>query len=173
AQVVFLSTPHEASLELVPALLAANPALRIVDLSGAYRFRTPETFAYWYKLAAPDSATLAQAVYGLTELYADALPAARLVANPGCYATSVILGLRPLVEESWINLSRGIVCDCKSGVSGAGKEPKRETHFVEVNENFRAYRVHSHQHTPEIAEHTGLELKDFVFTKNLLPVEGG
>jgi N-acetyl-gamma-glutamyl-phosphate reductase len=173
AQVVFLSTPHEASLELVPALFAVNPALRVVDLSGAYRFRTPETFAHWYKLAAPDSATLAEAVYGLPELYADALPAARLVANPGCYPTSVILGLRPLVEAGWINAARGIVCDCKSGVSGAGKEPKRETHFVEVNENFRAYGLFTHRHTPEITEHSGLTPENFIFTTHLLPVERG
>ena len=173
AQVVFLSTPHEASLELGPALFAANPALRIVDLSGAYRFRDPQTFAHWYKLAAPDSATLAEAVYGLPEVYADALPAARLVANPGCYPTSVILGLRPLVEAGWINVARGIVCDCKSGVSGAGKEPKRETHFVEVNENFRAYGLFTHRHTPEITEHSGLALENFIFSTHLLPVERG
>ena len=173
AQVVFLSTPHEASLELVPALLAASPALRIVDLSGAYRFREPETFAHWYKLAAPDSTTLGEAVYGLPELYADALPAARLVANPGCYPTSVILGLRPLVEAGWINAARGIVCDCKSGVSGAGKEPKRETHFVEVNENFRAYGLFTHRHTPEITEHSGMRPENFIFTTHLLPVERG
>jgi N-acetyl-gamma-glutamyl-phosphate reductase len=173
AQAVFLSTPHEASLELVPALLAANPALRIVDLSGAFRFRKPETFSEWYKLAAPDAATLAGAVYGLPELYADALPNARLVANPGCYPTSVILGLQPLLEADWINTARGIVCDCKSGVSGAGKEPKRETHFVEVNENFRAYGLFTHRHTPEVEEHTGLAAKDFVFATHLLPVERG
>lgn len=173
AQAVFLSTPHEASLELVPALLAANLSLRIVDLSGAFRFRRPETFAQWYKLAAPDAATLAQAVYGLPELYADALPKARLVANPGCYPTSVILGLRPLLDAGWINMVRGIVCDCKSGVSGAGKEPKRETHFVEVNENFRAYGLFTHRHTPEVTEHTGLAPEDFVFTTHLLPVERG
>jgi N-acetyl-gamma-glutamyl-phosphate reductase len=173
AEVVFLSTPHEASLELVPKLLAANPALRIVDLSGAFRFRAPETFATWYKLPAPDSKTLAQAVYGLPELYADALPKARIVGNPGCYPTSVILGLRPLVESSWINLSRGIVCDCKSGVTGAGKEPKRDTQFVEVNENFRAYSLFTHRHTPEVSEHLGLASKDFVFTTHLLPVDRG
>ena len=144
-----------------------------MDLSGAYRFRAPETFAHWYKLAAPDSATLAEAVYGLPELYADALPAARLVANPGCYPTSVILGLRPLVEAGWINAARGIVCDCKSGVSGAGKEPKRETHFVEVNENFRAYGLFTHRHTPEITEHSGLTAENFIFTTHLLPVERG
>jgi len=173
ADVVFLSTPHEASLELVPELLAENPKLRIVDLSGALRFREPQTFAGWYKLAPANPETLSEAVYGLPELYADALLKARLVANPGCYATSVILGLRPLVEAGWINSSRGLVCDCKSGVSGAGKEPKRETHFVEVNENFRAYGLFTHRHTPEIAEHARIALDDFIFTTHLLPVERG
>lgn len=173
AEVVFLSTPHEASVELVPALLAANPALRIVDLSGAFRFREPETFTAWYKLPAPDARTLAEAVYGLPELYADALPNARIVGNPGCYPTSVILGLRPLVEAGWINQTRGIVCDCKSGVTGAGKEPKRDTQFVEVNENFRAYGLFTHRHTPEVSEHLGLASENFVFTTHLLPVDRG
>lgn len=173
AEIVFLSTPHEASLELVPALLAANSSLRIVDLSGAFRFRDSATLDRWYKLEAADPATHTKAVYGLPELYSTALPNAQLVANPGCYSTSVILGLRPLIEAGWVNLARGIVCDCKSGVSGAGKEPKRETHFVEVNENFRAYGLFTHRHTPEIAEHTGLALRDFVFSTHLLPVERG
>ena len=173
ADVVFLSTPHEASLELVPELLAENPKLRIVDLSGALRFREGKLFADWYKLAPANPGMLSEAVYGLPELYADLLPQARLVANPGCYATSVILGLRPLVGAGWINSSRGVVCDCKSGVSGAGKEPKRETHFVEVNENFRAYGVFTHRHTPEIAEHAGIAVGDFIFTTHLLPVERG
>jgi N-acetyl-gamma-glutamyl-phosphate reductase len=173
AEVVFLSTPHEASLSLVPELLAKNPALRIVDLSGAFRFRRPETFAQWYKLPAPDAKILAEAVYGLPELYADALPKARVVGNPGCYPTSVILGLRPLIDAGWINMARGIVCDCKSGVTGAGKEPKRETHFVEVNENFRAYGLFTHRHTPEVSDHLGLASGDFVFTTHLLPVERG
>jgi N-acetyl-gamma-glutamyl-phosphate reductase len=173
AEVVFLSTPHEASLELVPELLKANPALRMVDLSGAFRFRQAETFANWYKLPAPDADLLAEAVYGLPELYASALPKARVVGNPGCYPTSVILGLKPIVEAGWIDMARGIVCDCKSGVSGAGKEPKRETHFVEVNENFRAYNLFKHRHTPEVSDHLGLALGDFVFTTHLLPVERG
>jgi N-acetyl-gamma-glutamyl-phosphate reductase len=173
ADVVFLSTPHEASLELVPQLLAANPELRIVDLSGAFRFRSGETFARWYKLPAPDATTLAQAVYGLPELYANALPKARIVGNPGCYPTSVILGLRPLVDAGWMDLTRGIVCDCKSGVTGAGKEPKRETQFTEVNENFRAYGLFTHRHTPEVSDHLGLALSDFVFSTHLLPVDRG
>jgi len=173
ARTVFLSTPHEASVELVPQLLAANPDLRIVDLSGAFRFRDPETFEGWYKVTPPDAALLQNAVYGLPELYADALPKAHIVANPGCYPTSVILGLRPLVDAGWINMRRGIVCDCKSGVSGAGKELKRETHFVEVNENFRAYGVFTHRHTPEVSDHLGLAPRDFVFTTHLLPLERG
>jgi len=173
AEVVFFATPHETSLEFIPALLAANSAMRIVDLSGAFRFHDTSTLDHWYKLQTTDFGAREKAVYGLPELYFDALQAAQLVANPGCYSTSVILGLRPLIEAGWANLSRGIVCDCKSGVSGAGKEPKRETHFVEVNENFRAYGLFTHRHTPEIAEHTGLELRDFVFTTHLLPVERG
>jgi N-acetyl-gamma-glutamyl-phosphate reductase len=173
ADVVFLSTPHEASLELVPGLLKLNPRLRIVDLSGAFRFRRPETFAKWYKLPAPDASALAEAVYGLPELYADELPKARIVGNPGCYPTSVILGLKPLVEAKWINGARGIVCDCKSGVTGAGKEPRRDTHFVEVSENFHAYGLFTHRHTPEVSEHLGLAMEDFVFSTHLLPVNRG
>jgi N-acetyl-gamma-glutamyl-phosphate reductase len=173
AEVVFLSTPHEASLELVPGLLKLNPALRIVDLSGAFRFREPATFAKWYKLPAPDADALAQATYGLPELYADQLPTARLIGNPGCYPTSVILGLKPLVDANWINRRRGIVCDCKSGVTGAGKEPRRETHFVEVSENFHAYGLFTHRHTPEVSEHLGLPIDDFVFSTHLLPVNRG
>jgi N-acetyl-gamma-glutamyl-phosphate reductase len=173
AQIVFLSTPHEASLELVPALLAANPDLRIVDLSGAFRFRRPETFAHWYKLPAPSAEVVKETVYGLPELYASALPKARVVANPGCYPTSVILGLKPVLDADWAHRARGIVCDCKSGVTGAGKEPKRETQFVEVNENFRAYNLFAHRHTPEVSEHLGLAPRDFVFSTHLLPVDRG
>lgn len=173
AEVVFLSTPHEASLELVPQLLAANPKLKIVDLSGAFRFHEPETFAKWYKLPAPDAKILAETVYGLPELYADALPKARIVGNPGCYPTSVILGLKPLIDAGWIHSSRGIVCDCKSGATGAGREAKREMQFVEVNENFRAYGLFTHRHTPEVSDHLGLASKDFVFTTHLLPVDRG
>jgi N-acetyl-gamma-glutamyl-phosphate reductase len=169
AHVAFLATPHEASLELAPSILDAG--LRVVDLSGGFRFQDPTIFSHWYKmpgLRAPDGT-----VYGLPELYAGSLPGARLVANPGCYATSVILGLRPLVEAGWIATARGIVCDCKSGASGAGKEPKRETHFVEVNENLRAYGLFTHRHTPEITEHLGFSASDFIFTAHLLPIERG
>jgi N-acetyl-gamma-glutamyl-phosphate reductase len=171
ARVTFLATPHEASLELVPRLMEAGQ--RVVDLSGAFRFRDGETFAQWYQLPVPAPETLAKAVYGLPELYGQALPEARLVANPGCYATSVILGLRPLIDAGWIARERGIVCDCKSGASGAGKEPKRETHFVEVDENFRAYGLFTHRHTPEVIEHLGLDADDVMFSTHLLPVARG
>jgi len=142
-------------------------------LSGAFRFRQPETFAKWYKLPAPDAKILSETVYGLPELYADALPKARVVGNPGCYPTSVILGLKPLIDSGWIDMARGIVCDCKSGATGAGKEAKREMQFVEVNENFRAYGLFTHRHTPEVSDHLGLASKDFVFTTHLLPVDRG
>ncbi len=171
AGTAFLSLPHEASMELAPQLLEAG--LRVVDLSGAFRFREPETFSDWYKLPAPPAALLQEAVYGLPELYPDALPQARLVANPGCYATSVILGLRPLVIAGWLDANRGIVCDCKSGASGAGKEPKRELHFVEMDENFRAYGLFTHRHTPEITEHLGLAARNVMFSTHLLPVARG
>ncbi|HEV2288183.1 MAG TPA: N-acetyl-gamma-glutamyl-phosphate reductase [Candidatus Acidoferrales bacterium] len=168
---VFLATPHEASLELVPELVSAG--VRVVDLSGAFRFREAQIFSRWYKLPAPDGAALNQAVYGLPELYASHLPGAKLVANPGCYPTSVILGLRPLAEANWTHAGRGVVCDCKSGVSGTGKEPKRDTHFVEVNENFRAYGVFTHRHTPEVIEHSGIPGEQLIFTTHLLPLERG
>ncbi|MGC1106608.1 MAG: N-acetyl-gamma-glutamyl-phosphate reductase [Candidatus Acidiferrales bacterium] len=171
AGTAFLATPHEVSLELVPELLQAG--LRVVDLSGAFRFQDPKTFARWYRLPKPNEAVTKRAVYGLPELYSTMLAEAELVANPGCYATSVILGLRPMVEAGWIDMSRGIVCDCKSGASGAGKEPKRETNFVEVNENFRAYGVFTHRHTPEVTEHAGIEDGHLIFTTHLLPMERG
>jgi N-acetyl-gamma-glutamyl-phosphate reductase len=171
ASVAFLATPHEASLEMVPALLKAG--LRVVDLSGAFRFRNPETFAHWYKLPAPDAALLSEAVYGLPELYGKELAQARLVANPGCYPTSVILGLRPLIEAGWIARERGVVCDCKSGATGAGKEPKRELHFVEVDENFKAYGLFTHRHTPEVTEHLGLAGSEVMFSTHLLPLARG
>ncbi len=171
AEVAFLSTPHEASLEIAPELLRAG--LRVVDLSGAFRFRNPETFGEWYKLAPAARPLLDGAVYGLPEFYAQELAGANLVANPGCYATSVILALRPLVQAGWLASWRGVVCDCKSGASGAGKQLQRELQFVEVDENFRAYSLFTHRHTPEITEHTGIALRDLIFSTHLLPIARG
>ncbi len=171
AGTAFLATPHEVSAEIAPKLLDAG--LRVVDLSGAFRFASAETFTSWYKLAAPHAARLPEAVYGLPELYADRISPAKLVANPGCYATSVILALRPLTDAGLVAPSQSVICDCKSGATGAGKDPRRDLHFVEVDENFRAYNLFSHRHTPEIMEHTGLPESQVVFTTHLLPVARG
>jgi N-acetyl-gamma-glutamyl-phosphate reductase len=171
AGTAFLATPHEASAEYAPRLRDAG--LRVIDLSGAFRFSSAETFTSWYKLPAPHAHRLGEAVYGLPEFYAREIRAANLVANPGCYATSVILAVRPLIEARVVDRSQNVICDCKSGASGAGKEPRRDLHFVEVGENFRAYNLFSHRHTPEILEHTGIPDSQLVFTTHLLPVARG
>jgi N-acetyl-gamma-glutamyl-phosphate reductase len=171
AGTAFLATPHEVSSEIAPALLEAG--IRVVDLSGAFRFRSAETFKSWYKLPAPHAKWLSEAIYGLPELYAAEIAKARLIANPGCYATSVILALRPLTEANWIAEGSQVICDCKSGATGAGKEPRREMQFVEVDENFKAYNLFSHRHTPEILDHTGLPENRVVFSTHLLPLARG
>src|SRR5580658_4074388 len=171
AGTAFLATPHEVSAELAPALLEAG--LRVIDLSGAFRFREPETFSSWYKLPTPHAGYLGEAVYGLPELYSGDITKARLIANPGCYATSVILALRPLADAGFIADGQNVVCDCKSGASGAGKDPRRDLQFVEVDENFKAYNLFSHRHTPEILDHTGLGESRVVFSTHLLPLARG
>ena len=171
AGVAFLATPHEVSTELAPQLLDAG--LRVVDLSGAYRFRSADTFTSWYKLPAPNAATLSQAVYGIPELYSQEIKAAKIVANPGCYATSVILALRPLTDAAWLAAGSDVICDCKSGASGAGKEPRKDLHFVELDENLKAYNLFAHRHTPEILEHTRLPESRVVFSTHLLPLARG
>jgi N-acetyl-gamma-glutamyl-phosphate reductase len=171
AGTAFLATPHEVSADYAPKLLAAG--LRVIDLSGAFRFSSAETFSSWYKLPAPHAAYLSHAVYGMPELYAGQIRDATLVANPGCYATSVILALRPLVQAGLLSPSQSVVCDCKSGATGAGKDPRRDLQFVEVDENLRAYNLFSHRHTPEIMEHTGLPESQVMFTTHLLPVARG
>jgi N-acetyl-gamma-glutamyl-phosphate reductase len=171
AATAFLATPHEVSAELAPALLEAG--MRVVDLSGAFRFRSAETFTSWYKLPAPPANWLAEAVYGLPELYPKEIAGARLIANPGCYATSVILALRPLVDANCLHAESSVICDCKSGASGAGKDPRRDLQFVELDENFKAYNLFSHRHTPEILDHTGLREEKVVFSTHLLPLARG
>src|SRR6266568_4938189 len=143
------------------------------NAGAAFRFREAETFSSWYKLAAPHADWLAEAVYGIPELYSSEIATARLVANPGCYATSVILALRPLTQARWIAPDTSVICDCKSGASGAGKDPRRDLHFVEVDENFKAYGLFTHRHTPEILDHTGLTEEQVVFSTHLLPLARG
>lgn len=171
AGTAFLATPHEFSAEIAPTLIDAG--IRVVDLSGAFRFRSAETLSHWYKLPTPHAGRLAEAVYGLPELYASEIAGAKLVANPGCYATSAILALRPLNEAGLIAGGIPVICDCKSGATGAGKELRRDLHFVELDENFKAYNLFSHRHTPEILDHTGIAEGSLVFSTHLLPLARG
>lgn len=167
----FLATPHETSHELVPALL--DRGLRVVDLSGAFRLRDSAAYARWYGFDHHAPGPLEQAVYGVPELNAAAVRKARLVSNPGCYATSIILALAPLVRAGWVDVSAGIVCDAKSGASGAGRAPSDKLHFAEVNENCRAYGFFTHRHIPEMLQALELKEKDFTFAPHLLPITRG
>lgn len=173
--VLFLATPHEVSREWAPE--AVRRGVHVVDLSGAWRLVTPAYRAvYEFKddgdsQAARDLAV--KTVYGIPELHRDKLKQAALVANAGCYATSAILPLAPLVRARLLDLSYGAICDSKSGVSGAGKQPTPKTHFVEVAENLSAYSVFCHRHTGEILEQLGLLPQQLVFTPHLLPIPRG
>jgi len=173
-QLLFLATPHEISREWMPEAMAQG--LRVVDLSGAWRLKNAANRAV-YNFDDKDPSAAAQldstATYGLPELNRAAIQSAQLVANPGCYATSVILGLAPIVQSGLLDKSAGIICDAKSGVSGAGKAPTSKTHFVEVADNLSAYSVFGHRHTGEILEQLRLEGADLVFTPHLLPIPRG
>jgi N-acetyl-gamma-glutamyl-phosphate reductase len=175
-ELLFLATPHAISRELVPEAIARG--LRIVDLSGAWRLKQEENRAiYGFKDANDHTAAelTERAIYGLPELKpnADQIPTAALVANPGCYATSVILALAPLLSAGMVDCDRGIISDSKSGVSGAGKEPTARTHFVSVADNFSAYSVFGHRHTGEILEQLALNSCQLIFTPHLLPIPRG
>jgi N-acetyl-gamma-glutamyl-phosphate reductase len=169
--VVFLATPPEVSMELAPVMLACGA--RVVDLSGAFRLGTVDNYAAWYKETHTQPELLAEAVYGLPEFCRDRIPAARLVSNPGCYPTAANLALRPLLQAGVIDRASGIVCDAKSGVSGAGRKPSLKTSFCEVTENFSAYSILYHRHVPEVLRICGLEEDEFSFTAQLLPLHRG
>ncbi len=170
-QAVFLATPPEVSMELAPAMLAAG--IRVVDLSGAFRLRTPENYTRWYKEPHTQPALLAEAAYGLPEYCRDRIPGARLISNPGCYPTAANLAIAPLVASGKVDRTAGIVCDAKSGVSGAGRKPSLKTSFCEVTENFSAYSVLTHRHVPEVLMISGLEERELSFTAQLLPIDRG
>jgi N-acetyl-gamma-glutamyl-phosphate reductase len=173
-ELLFLATPHEASRSLVPEAIAQG--LRVIDLSGAWRLKRAQNRAV-YGFTDADSVTAAEltekAVYGLPELCGDRIPDAVLVANPGCYATSVILALAPLLQAGLVDRERGIISDSKSGVSGAGKEPNSRTHFVSVADNFSAYSVFGHRHVGEMLEQLNLNTCELIFTPHLLPIPRG
>jgi N-acetyl-gamma-glutamyl-phosphate reductase len=170
-EIVFLATPADVSMELAPAMLDAGA--RVIDLSGAFRLGTVENYTRWYHEPHTQPALLAEAVYGLPEFCRERIPGARLVANPGCYPTAANLAIRPLAEAGVIDRTAGIVCDAKSGVSGAGRKPSLKTSFCEVTENFSAYSVLSHRHVPEVLMVSGLEERELSFTAHLLPLDRG
>jgi N-acetyl-gamma-glutamyl-phosphate reductase len=170
AEMAFLATPNETSAEVGPGLLARG--IRVVDLAGAFRLRDAAAYPKWYGFAHPAPELLAEAVYGLTEWCGGELSRARLVANPGCYPTSVLLALKPL--SSLLDRAQPVICDSKSGVSGAGKKSEVAFSFAELSGNFKAYGVGTHRHEPEMRQEMGLPAEaPFVFVPHLLPAVRG
>ena len=172
--ILFLALPHEQSRELAPE--AIGRGIRVIDLSGAWRLQH-EDLRTIYKLTDADPALAAklqaEAVYGSPELHRAEIATARLVANPGCYATSIILALAPLLRAALVDVEHGIICDSKSGVSGAGKAPSATTHFMYAADNLSAYNVFGHRHTGELLEQLHLEESQIQFTPHLLPIPRG
>lgn len=172
-ELVFCALPHGKSAFIVPALLKNK--FRVIDLSADFRLHKTELYREWYSLEHPAASLLDQSVYGLPELNRSAIADARLVANPGCYPTAIILALAPLLREYPASAVNPVI-DAKSGVSGAGRAPKQAFHFPDCTENFKAYRVASHQHTPEIEQELSLLANLAVkvtFTPHLVPMVRG
>jgi N-acetyl-gamma-glutamyl-phosphate reductase len=172
--VLFLATPHEFSRELVPEAIARG--FRVIDLSGAWRLKGADhRGVYNFHDADADAAAKLdnEAAYGLPELHAEVIKDAALLANPGCYPTSIILALTPWMQAGYVDKAHGVICDSKSGVSGAGKAATAKTHFVEVDGDFAAYNVFGHRHTGEMLEQLGLDSGSLQFTPHLLPIPRG
>jgi N-acetyl-gamma-glutamyl-phosphate reductase len=170
---VFSCLPHGASAAVVPLLLDAGA--RVVDFSADYRLNDPEVYAQWYGQKHTDPGRLGKAVYGLPELFRAQIQSTRLVANPGCYPTTAILALAPLLKAGLIEPT-GIIVDSKSGVSGAGRTPKLIYHFPECNESLSVYNVGRHRHTPEIEQYLGMAAgapAEIIFTPHLVPMDRG
>lgn len=173
SDIVFTCLPHGASSHVVPKLL--EKGVKVIDLSGDFRYRDAAVYEQWYGLDHPAKNLLEQSVYGLPELYRERIRTTRLVGNPGCYTTCAILALYPLLKSGCIK-SEGIIIDAKSGVSGAGRSEKLANAFCEVDESVKAYGVCTHRHTSEIEQELSLAaLKDVVvsFTPHLIPVKRG
>jgi N-acetyl-gamma-glutamyl-phosphate reductase len=168
---VFLCTPNEVSHELAPMVLGAG--MRVVDLSGSYRLRDASEYPRWYGFTHTASHLLDEAVYGLSEWNGDAVAGARLVANPGCYPTSVLLSLLPLVRSGMLEPESEILCDSKSGVTGAGRSARTDLLFGEISENFRPYSPITHRHSAEMCQELGWNHSRFTFVPHLLPIKRG
>jgi N-acetyl-gamma-glutamyl-phosphate reductase len=170
--VVFFATPHEFSREMVPETIAQG--FRVIDLSGAWRLKQADNRKVYGFTKEEEQAELDNAaVYGLPELHSDEIKEAALLANPGCYSTSIILALAPWVRAGFVDVEHGIICDSKSGMSGAGKTPSSKTHFVEVDGDFSAYSVFGHRHSGEMLEQLGIGSGLLQFTPHLLPIRRG
>lgn len=173
AQCVFSCLPHAASAKVVPELLDCGA--KVVDFSADYRLDSPEVFKAWYAEEHPDPKRLGKVPYGLPELFRHQIIGADLIANPGCYPTSAILPLTPLIKAGLIE-SSDLILDSKSGVSGAGRKPKLTNLYPECNESIAAYGVGTHRHTPEIeliiSTGSGKETK-IIFTPHLTPMDRG
>lgn len=158
-------------MDLTPSFLESG--IKVVDLSGAFRLRTAERYKAWYKAEHTASSLLNEAVYGLPEFCRDRIPSARLVSNPGCYPTAANLAIRPLIDAGLVDRAAPIICDAKSGVSGAGRKASLKTSFCEVTENFSAYSLLDHRHVPEVLLNSGLEEHQFSFVAQLIPIDRG
>lgn len=173
SDLVFCCVPHGASMAAVPDLLSAG--VKVIDLSADYRLSDPGVYEQWYGLVHTDPTRLGETVYGLPELFADRIPGCDLIANPGCYTSTSILALTPLIAAGLVEPT-GIVIDAKSGVSGAGRALKLGTLFAECNESFTAYAIGTHRHQPEIeqvlSQATGTTV-DVLFTPHLVPMDRG
>lgn len=173
AECVFSCLPHGVTAAIVPQLLDAG--CKVVDFSADYRLDSPEVFADWYGQKHPDPERLGKVVYGLPELFRKEIVGSNIVANPGCYPTSAILALSPLLKARVIEAT-DIILDSKSGVSGAGRTPKLTTHYPECNESLSAYNIGRHRHTPEIERILGIAAGtriDVIFTPHLIPMDRG
>jgi N-acetyl-gamma-glutamyl-phosphate reductase len=172
---LFLATPNETSLELIPKIMRESNK-KIIDLSGAFRLGDNTLYPVFYGFENDNLALLEEAAYGLPELNSERIRKARLVANPGCYPTSVIIPMAPLLSAELIEVSQRIIIDSKSGVSGAGRKPTETTHYVEANESLKAYNIHKHRHEPEIKQELSIAADKEVkisFTPHLIPVNRG
>jgi N-acetyl-gamma-glutamyl-phosphate reductase len=172
-KLVFLAVPHKTAQEIAAKLIERG--VKVVDLSADFRLRHKPTYEHWYATPHTEPGLLAEAVYGLPELYRAQMAGARLIANPGCYPTSAILGLAPALESGLIHTG-DIVIDAKSGTSGAGRKAGVGTLFCEVSDSFRAYNLTRHRHTPEIEQEASLLAGEPValsFNTHLLPISRG